>query len=108
MSSDTAWSIPCCAAVSVSISVEGPLLAVGAPLCELGDDGTEGEAEESGAACVKVGHTVKVKWSSVWFTCMHCQCRTGPPLVSHLARFLKVAAAIWKTAWKTEPTFLAQ
>ena len=53
MWSDTAWSIPCCAAVSASISVEGPLLAVGAPLCELGDDGTEGGAEESGAACAK-------------------------------------------------------
>ena len=53
MSSDTAWSIPCCAAVSVSISVEGPLSAVRAPLSELGDDGTEGEAEESGAACTK-------------------------------------------------------
>ena len=25
----------------------------GAPLCELGDDGTEGGAEESGAACTK-------------------------------------------------------
>ena len=51
--SDTAWSIPCCAAVSASISVEGHLSAVGAPLCELGDDGTEGGAEESGAACTK-------------------------------------------------------
>ena len=51
--SDTAWSIPCCAAVSASISVEGPLSAVGAPLCELGDDGTEGGSEESGAACTK-------------------------------------------------------
>ena len=49
MCSDTAWSILCCAAVSASISVEGPLSAVGAPLCELGDDGTEGEAEYSGA-----------------------------------------------------------
>ena len=38
-------------AVSASISVEGPLSGVGAPLCELGDDGTEGGAEESGAAC---------------------------------------------------------
>ena len=53
MCSDTAWSIPCCAAVSASFSVEGPLSAVGAPLCELGDDGAEGEAEESGAACTK-------------------------------------------------------
>ena len=43
--SDTAWSIPSCAAVSASISVEGPLSAVGAPLCELGDDGTEGGSE---------------------------------------------------------------
>ena len=48
MSSDTAWSIPCCAAVIASISVEGPLSAVGAPLCELGDDSAEG-----GAACTK-------------------------------------------------------
>ena len=72
MYSDTTWSIPCCAtAVSVSISVEGPSLAVGAPVCELGDDGTEGRAEESGAACVKMGHTLKVERSSVWFTCMH-------------------------------------
>ena len=53
MCSDTAWSIPRCAAVSAFISVEGPLSAVGAPLCELGDDGTEGRAEESGAACTK-------------------------------------------------------
>ena len=53
MCSDTAWSIPCCAAVSASISVEGPLSAAGAPLCELGDDDTEGRAEESGAAGVK-------------------------------------------------------
>ena len=45
MCSDTAWSIPCCAAVSASISVGGPLSAVGAPLCELGDDGTEGGTE---------------------------------------------------------------
>ena len=54
-------SIPCCAAVSASISVERPLLAVGAPLCELGDDGTEGGSEESGSACVKVDLTVNVK-----------------------------------------------
>ena len=53
MWSDTAWSIPCCAAVSASFSVKGPLSAVGAPLCELGDDSTEGEAEGSGAACTK-------------------------------------------------------
>ena len=45
--------VPCCAAVSASIAVEGPLSVVGAPLCELGDDGTEGEVEESGAACTK-------------------------------------------------------
>ena len=45
--------IPCSAAVSASISVEGPLSAMGAPLCELGNDGTEGGAEESGAACTK-------------------------------------------------------
>ena len=61
MWSDTAWSIPCCAAVSASISVGGPLSAVGATLCELADDGTEGRAEESGAACVKVGKHVKVE-----------------------------------------------
>ena len=51
--SDTTWSIPWCAAVSVSISVEGHLSAVGAPLCEQEDDGSEGGAEESGAACTK-------------------------------------------------------
>ena len=62
MRSDTTWSIPCCAAVSASISVEGTLSGVGAPLCELGDYVTEG-----GAACTKVNQTVKVKWSSVWF-----------------------------------------
>ena len=45
--------LPCCAEVSASISVEGPLSAVGAPLCELGDVGTEGGAEVSGAACTK-------------------------------------------------------
>ena len=39
---------------------------------ELWDDGTEGGAEESGAACAKVSQTVKVELSSVWFTCMHC------------------------------------
>ena len=60
--SDTAWSKPCCAAVSASISVEGFLSVVGAPLCELGDDRTMGGSEESGAAHVKVGHTVKVEW----------------------------------------------
>ena len=51
MCSDTAWSIPCCAAVSAPVSVEGLLSAVGAPLCELGDDGAKGGSEESGAAC---------------------------------------------------------
>ena len=45
----------------------GPFSVEGGPLCELGDDGTEGGAEESGAACAKEDHTVKVKWSSVWF-----------------------------------------
>ena len=49
MCTDTAWSIPCCAAVSASISVEGPLSAVGAPHCEL-ENVTEGRAEESGEA----------------------------------------------------------
>ena len=28
---------------------------MGAPLCELGDDGAEGEAEEIGAACTYKG-----------------------------------------------------
>ena len=60
MCSDTTWSIPWCAAVSVSISVVGHLSAVGGPLRELGDDGTEGVAEKSGAACTKGDHTVKV------------------------------------------------
>ena len=55
MYSDTTWSIPCCAAVSASISVEGHLSGVGAPLCELGGDGTEGRTEGSGAVCVKRG-----------------------------------------------------
>ena len=31
----------------------GPFSVEGGPLCELGDDGTEGRAEESGAACTK-------------------------------------------------------
>ena len=47
MCSDTAWSIPCCVAVSASISGEGPLSAAVAPLLELEDD-TEGRSEESG------------------------------------------------------------
>ena len=50
---DTACNIPSCAAVSASNSVKRLSSAVGAPLCELGDDGTEGGAEESGAACTK-------------------------------------------------------
>ena len=53
--------VPCCAAVSASFFVEGPLSGVGDPLCELGDDGTERRIEVSGAASVKVGHTVKVE-----------------------------------------------
>ena len=55
MCSDTTWSTPCCAAVSASTSVEGHLLAVGAPLSEQGNDGTEGRTEGGGAACVKRG-----------------------------------------------------
>ena len=43
--SDTAWSIPCCVAVSASISVEAPLSAAVAPVWELDDDGTEGRSE---------------------------------------------------------------
>ena len=35
--------------------------AVGAPLCEPGDDGAEGRTAEIGAASVKVGYTVKVE-----------------------------------------------
>ena len=46
-------------------------MAVGDTLCELEDDGTEGRTEGGGAACVKVGNTVKVEQSSVWFTYMH-------------------------------------
>ena len=53
MCSDTAWSIPCCVEVSASISGEGPLPAVVAPLRKLEDDGTEGRSEESGAAMQK-------------------------------------------------------
>ena len=53
MRSDTAWNIPCCAVVSASISGEGPLSAVVAPLWELQDDGTEDRPEESGAAGTK-------------------------------------------------------
>ena len=51
MCSDTAWCIPCC--VVVSVSGEGPLSAVVAPLWELEDDGTEGRSEEGGAAGTK-------------------------------------------------------
>ena len=54
MCCDTAWSIPCCVVGSDSISGEGPLSAVVAPLRELEDDGTEGKSEESGAAKQKV------------------------------------------------------
>ena len=43
-----AWSIPCCVAVSTSITGEGPLSAVVAPFWELEDDGTEGRSEGSG------------------------------------------------------------
>ena len=50
MCSDTAWSIPCCVVGSDSISGEGPLSAVVAPLWELEDDGTEGRSEQSGDA----------------------------------------------------------
>ena len=50
---DTACNILCCAAVSASISVERLSSAVGASLCELGDNGSEDRAEESGAACTK-------------------------------------------------------
>ena len=53
MCSGTAWSIPSCVVVSASISVEGPLSAVIAPLWELEDDGTKGRSEESGAAGTK-------------------------------------------------------
>ena len=34
-------------------TVGSPSSIVRAPLCELGDDGTEGGAEESGAVCTK-------------------------------------------------------
>ena len=52
MCSDTAWSIPCCVAVSASISGEGPSSAAVAPFWELEDGGTE----ESGAASTKEDH----------------------------------------------------
>ena len=100
--------IPCCGGGTASISVEGLSSAVEAPLCELGNDSAEGKVEYNGAASVEVGHTVKVEWSSVWLTCMHCQCRTGPLIVLHPAHFLKMAATIRKMVWETEPTFLAQ
>ena len=47
--------IPFCAADSVCISGDGLLSAVVAPLCELGDDRTEGWSIMSGAAfvCIK-------------------------------------------------------
>ena len=53
MCSDTAWSIPCCVVASSSISGEGPLSAVVAPLWELEDDGNEGRSDEDLAACTK-------------------------------------------------------
>ena len=43
-----AWSIPCCVAVSSSISGEGPLSAVVALFWELEDDGTDGRSAECG------------------------------------------------------------
>ena len=83
MCSDTAWSIPCCAAVSASTSVEGTLSAVGAPLCELGDDGAEGGSEESGAACVKVGHTHSKSGMEQCLVHLHAmQGQKGTPLVA--------------------------
>ena len=53
MCSNTAWSIPCCVVGSDSISGEGPLSAVVAPLWEMEGDSTEGRSEESGAAGTK-------------------------------------------------------
>ena len=53
MCSDTASSIHCWVVFSASISGEGLLSAVVAPLSELEDDGTEGRSEESGAAGTK-------------------------------------------------------
>ena len=50
MCSHTAWSIPCCAVVSASISGESPLSAVVALFWELNN---EGRSEESGAAGTK-------------------------------------------------------
>ena len=63
MCGDTAWSIPCCAAVSASISVKGPspVLAAVAPHWELEDDGTEGRSEESGAAGTKEDHAISIQ-----------------------------------------------
>ena len=73
MCSDTAWSIPCCAPVCASISVEGPLSAVAGPLGELGDGITKDEPEESEPACtyrgglsqhlaLAVPHTILIEW----------------------------------------------
>ena len=53
MSSDTVYSILCCAEASASISAEGPFSAMRASLCEIRGGGTEGRAEGSGAACAK-------------------------------------------------------
>ena len=46
---------------------------MGAPLCELGDDGTEGGAEESGAACTK---EEEANIASLDRPTTHCMSRT--------------------------------
>ena len=87
MCSDTAWSIPWCAAVRATISVEGPLSAVGAPLCEVGDDGTEGRTEEGGAACVK--WATQYNWNGAVFGSPACtvSAEQALPLLVDLAAF---------------------
>ena len=60
---DTAWSVPCCAAVSASILAVGLLSALVALglLREPGNDGTESGSEDGWSVYVRrSGHTVEV------------------------------------------------
>ena len=65
---DTAWSIPCCVVDSDSITVDGPLPAMAAPLWEVGNDSTGSWSEESEPA--QIQQWVIQNEAVFWFTCM--------------------------------------
>ena len=56
------------------------LLALLAPVWELGNDGTEGRSKESGAAHVEVGHMEN--WNEAAFVSPACNVSTYMPVVS--------------------------